>query len=104
MTSTIDLDPGLVPAVDHGLRADLDPGLAASVDAELGLLGLLGAGGSTTAARVRRLAAPSHSFGIVRGLAAAAGIAVVLALPLALAAAPALAAVGGAYCPVSWTA
>lgn len=65
--------------------------------------GLLGAGGSTAAARVRRLAAPRQSFGMVRGLAAAAGIAVVLALPLALAAAPALAAVGGAYCPVIWT-
>ncbi|GGO85451.1 integral membrane protein [Nocardioides phosphati] len=66
--------------------------------------GLLGAGGSTAAARVRRLVAPSQPFGIVRGMAAAAGIAVVLALPLALAAVPALAAVSEAYCPVSWTA
>jgi len=66
-------------------------------------VGLLGAGGSTAAARVRRLVAPSHPFGMVRGLAAAAGIAAALVLPLALAAAPAL-AFSQAYCPVSWTA
>lgn len=67
-------------------------------------VGLLGAGGSTAAARVRRLVAPSQPFGVIRGLAAAAGIAVVLALPLVLAVAPALAAGSEAYCPVNWTA
>ncbi len=67
-------------------------------------VGLLGAGGSTAAARVRRLIAPSRPFGMVHGLVAVAGLIVVLALPVVLAAAPALAVASQAYCPVSVTA
>ncbi len=66
--------------------------------------GLLGAGGSTAAARVRRLVAPHRHFGVVRGLAVSAGIAAVLMLPLALATLPVLAAVGEGCCPVDWPA
>jgi Domain of unknown function (DUF222) len=46
MTSTIDLDPGIGAARDHGLEPGLDHALAASLDAELGLLGLLGTEGA----------------------------------------------------------
>ena len=59
--------------------------------------GLLGAGGST-AARVRRLAAPGPRLRTVQATVGLAGVAVVLALPLVLAAAPALAATDQSYC------
>jgi len=67
-------------------------------------VGLLGAGGSTAVARVRRLVAPSRPLGMVHRLMALAGMTVVLALPVVLMAAPAFAVATKAYCPVSVTA
>ncbi len=64
-------------------------------------VGLLGAGGSTAVARMRRLIEPSRPIGMMHRLAALAGLAVVLALPVVLAAAPALAVASQANCPIS---
>ncbi len=64
-------------------------------------VGLLGAGGSTAVARVRRLVAPSQPFGMMQRVLALAGMAVVLTLPVVLASAPALAVASDAFCPVS---
>lgn len=63
--------------------------------------GLLGVGGSTAAARVRRLIEPSRPFGMVYTLVGLTGVTVALALPAVLAAVPALAVASQAYCPVS---
>lgn len=62
--------------------------------------GLLGAGGCTALARVRRLVAPRARVGFVTALAVLVGLGLVLVLPVALALTPALAVVNDAYCPI----
>lgn len=63
--------------------------------------GALGAGGSTAAARVRRLAATAAPLRNSARLLAAAGVVVLLAVPFAAALSPALAVASSRYCPIS---
>lgn len=60
----------------------------------------LGAAGTASAARVRRLLAPRRRLGVMRTGFAAVGCAAVLAIPVGLAAAPAAAVAGMPYCPL----
>lgn len=63
-------------------------------------VGTLGAGGSTTFSRVRRLAEPSPRLPLGARLTAAGAIGLLALLPVALVAAPALAVIAADYCPV----
>lgn len=60
----------------------------------------LGAGGSTSVRRVRRLVAPAQPLGRLRSALALTGAAAVLALPVSVAVAPAVVAVTADLCPV----
>jgi len=62
----------------------------------------LGAGGSTSLARVRRLVAPAHPLGATRSAFAALATAALLATPAAVVAAPAVVAATADLCPIGF--
>lgn len=63
--------------------------------------GALGAGGSTTASRVRRLLAPHTPLNWSQRLAAATAAVTVFTIPALVAATPAIAAMQLSYCPIT---
>jgi Zn-dependent protease with chaperone function len=63
----------------------------------------LGAGGSTSLARVRRLVAPAQPLGATRSVLAAVAAAAVLATPAAVVAAPAVVAATADLCPIDFS-
>jgi Zn-dependent protease with chaperone function len=62
--------------------------------------GTLGMGGSLAATRVRRLAVPDRSLGVLRSVVTVLACLTALAVPLAVAAGPAVTAAAMDYCPV----
>lgn len=64
----------------------------------------LGAGGTTSLARVRRLVAPAHPLGTARSVLAAFAIAALVATPVAVVVAPAVVAASADLCPVDLSA
>jgi len=63
----------------------------------------LGAGGSTSLARVRRLVAPAHPLGAARSALTVLAIAAVVALPVALVTVPAAVAATSGLCPIDFS-
>jgi Zn-dependent protease with chaperone function len=62
----------------------------------------LGAGGSTSLARVRRLVAPAHPLGATRSVLTALATAALLATPVAVVTAPAVVAATADLCPIDF--